>query len=105
MFSLLTKLFSSSSLDEQSNALRDYYLEGHSVHFFIDFPDPEAANAMMFSILEMQHEKTISAMLKIEETTLSVSIQHSNTEDQDSVLTLIKDINRKALKIKNGKDY
>ena len=105
MLNILTKFFPSSSLDSDegnSNALRDYSSEGHFVNFAIDFDSPADANTMMFSILEMQHEKTIHAILKIEQTTLLVSIQHSDPEDQNSVHMLIKDINRKALKIKNG---
>jgi len=104
MFNLLTKLFHSSSLDE-SNALRDYSSEGHFVNFAIDFENKTDANTMMFSVLEMQHEKTIHAIMRIEQATLFVSIQHSNIEDQNSVMTLISEINRKAIKIKNGKDY
>jgi hypothetical protein len=102
MLSLLSKFFLSSSLDVHSNALRDYSSEGHFVNFVIDFDSNAHANAMMFSILEMQHEKTIHAILKIEQTSLSVSIQHSSLEDQNSVMALVSDINRKAIKIKNG---
>ena len=102
MLDRLTRNSLSASLDEQQNALRDYSSEGHSVSFSIDCGSSAAANIMMFSILEMHHDKTINAVLKIEETILSVSLQHYDADDHDSVFALIKDINRKALKIKHG---
>jgi len=105
MYIFLSKLFLSSRLDDFSSTLQDYSYEGKFVNFSIRFDDIEDANAMMVSILEMQHEKTVHAILRIEQTTLTISIQHSDTEDQEAVLIFIDEINRKALKIKNGKDY
>ena len=100
MFSAITKLFHSSSLDEpKKTALRSLEFEGHSCNFYIDFKNLEDANTMMFEILGMQHEKTIHTIIKIEKTSLSVSVQH---ESEDNINYLVEEICRKAIKIKNG---
>lgn len=100
MFSSINKFFLSSSLDEMKrNALRELVSEGHSCNFFIDFDHVDDANTMMFEILGMQHEKTIHTIIKIEKTSLSVSVQH---ELQDNINCFVEEICRKAIKIKNG---
>jgi len=102
MFAIIDKLFHSSSLGESKrSALQDFASEGHFFNFSIEFSDIESANMMMFAILEMQHEKTVHTMLRIQQTTLFVTIEHKKLEDPN-VDALIDSINRKALKIKHG---
>lgn len=100
MFSSINKFFHSSSLDEmKKNTLRELVSEGYSCKFFIDFDNTDHANFMMFEILGMQHEKTIHTIIKLEKTSLSVSIQH---ELKDNINYFVEEICRKAIKIKNG---
>jgi hypothetical protein len=105
MFAAITKYFHSSSTDEpKKTALRSLSFEGHSCNFFLDFNSPEDANGMMFDILGMQHEKTVHTIIRIEKTSLSVSIQHNiNSDDDDGVIDLVDRIDKKAVEYINGK--
>jgi hypothetical protein len=104
MFSAITKLFHSSSLDEpKKTALRSLEFEGQSCNFYIDFKNLEDANTMMFEILNMQHEKTVHTIMRIEKTSLSVSIQHNVNTDDDGMIDLIDRIDKRAVEFINGK--
>lgn len=61
---------------------------------------------MMFDILGMHHEKTVNTIIRIEKTTLSVSIQHNiGGVDEDGVIDLVDRIDKKAVEYINGKVY
>jgi len=104
MFASITKFFHSSGLDEPiKTALHDLSFEGPFCNFFIDFKNIELANSMMFFVLNMEHEKTVHTIIRIEKTSLSVSIQHNINTDHDSVIDFVDKIDKKAVEFINGK--
>jgi hypothetical protein len=104
MFSSLSKLFHTpSSTEPIKTALRNLTFEGPFCNFYIDFDSSDTANSMMFFILNMEHKKTVHTIMRIEKTSLSVSIQHNIDADHDSVIDFVDKIDRKAVEVINGK--
>ena len=100
MFSSITKLFQSSSIKQ--TVLRNLSFEGSSCNFYIDFDDNDQAKSMMFEILNMYHEKAVHTIMRVEKTSLSVSIEH-DIDNDDDVIDLVDRIDKKALEYVNGK--
>lgn len=101
MFSSLRKLFE-MKLGSNLNRLSDFISKDGFCSFTIKFSSFEELSEMLQAILVIQHEDNVHIELKMENTTLCVSIEYLTHTNPSIIQDLIKTILQEESKITSG---
>ena len=108
MLAALRKLLSdnSESVIDKVSHLRNIASGDGFLSFDIHFFTPIQARSMMQEMLCMNHDMNVHLHLRmIDETKLSVHIEHTTNAKTVVIYGLVDDILAMERKVKNGKDY